>query len=198
MKKVISILVIALMVTSIFTAVLVSADPPVENGAEVNGEVITNGEVVNDGFEVEGGDGEAGIVGISAELDGYGEDGELEPPTCMDAMGQMLPMLLIMAAAFYFLMIRPNKKRQKEQQNLLAAIKVSDEVVSIGGIHGKVIRVKDDTFLLETGVGTQKSFVHIERSAISRITKEGAGKNVDTTPTFDEEGPEYQDSGDNA
>ena len=171
MKKVISVLICVLMVTSMFSAIIISAEP-YENGV---------GEIVADDFVV---DGDAGIVGISADLDGEGLEDEEAPP---NPFMSMLPMILIMIAAFYFLMIRPNRKRDKQQKELLAAIKVSDEVVSIGGINGKVVRIKDDTFLLETGIGTQKSFVQIERHAISRITKEGTGKNIEPTPIFDDE-----------
>ena len=199
MKKVISVLVIMLMVTSIFMMTFVSADP-IENGAED----VVAGDVVNEGFEVESGDGEVGIVGISADLEGAelddvngenSDDEDERPAGCLGlgGMEDMVIMILVFGGGMWFIMIRPQKKRQKEQQNLLAGIKVSDEVVSIGGIHGKVVRIKDDTFLLETGIGTQKSFVHIERAAISRIEKEGSGKHADATPTFDEDGPEYVD-----
>ncbi|MCQ2400087.1 MAG: preprotein translocase subunit YajC, partial [Clostridia bacterium] len=46
------------------------------------------------------------------------------------------------------------------------SLKIGDEVVTVGGIHGKIARIKDDVFVIESGVGTMKSFVMIDRSAV--------------------------------
>ena len=121
-------------------------------------------------------------------------------PAAGEEMGNpllsMLPFLVIMVVFVYFFMIRPQKKREKAHKELLSAIKVTDEVASIGGIHGKVIRIKDDTYLLETGIGTQKSYVLLDRAAIARVVKEGAGKGAATVD--DDFEPEYIDAGDDA
>ncbi len=63
----------------------------------------------------------------------------------------MLPMLLIMVAVFYFMLIRPENKRKKEAEQMRSAIKTGDKVTTIGGIVGKVVDVKSDNFVLETG-----------------------------------------------
>lgn len=63
----------------------------------------------------------------------------------------MLPMLLIMIAVFYFMIIRPENKRKKEAEELRSGIKTGDKITTIGGITGKVVDVKDDRFVLETG-----------------------------------------------
>lgn len=65
-------------------------------------------------------------------------------------MGTMLITLLVMIAVFYFLMIRPEKKRKKEAEDMRSAMKVGDKVITIGGICGVVVDVKDDKFVLET------------------------------------------------
>ena len=62
-----------------------------------------------------------------------------------------LPMLLIMVGVFYFMIIRPENKRKKENEQLRGSIKNGDKVVTIGGITGKVVDVKEDRFVLETG-----------------------------------------------
>ncbi len=95
-------------------------------------------------------------------------------------------MMVIMLAVFYFILIRPQKKKEKKLREMLAGLRVGDEVASIGGIHGKITRIKDDIFVLETGVGTTKSFISIDRSAISRLIKEGAGKESDVAPLPEE------------
>ena len=63
----------------------------------------------------------------------------------------MLPMLLVMVAVFYFMIIRPENKRKKEAEQLRSNIKNGDKITTIGGIVGKVVDVKEDKFVIETG-----------------------------------------------
>ena len=77
-----------------------------------------------------------------------------ETATGADATGglmSMLPMLLIMIAVFYFMIIRPENKRKKEAEQLRSNIKNGDKITTIGGIVGKVVDVKEDKFVIETG-----------------------------------------------
>ena len=62
--------------------------------------------------------------------------------------------ILIMVAMFalmYFTSIRPQKKRQQQEQEMRNAVEVGDEITTIGGICGRVVTVKDETLVLETG-----------------------------------------------
>ena len=59
-------------------------------------------------------------------------------------------MIVAMIAVFYFLMIRPENKRKKEAEQMRSAVKTGDEIVTIGGIIGTVVSVKDDKFVMET------------------------------------------------
>ena len=63
----------------------------------------------------------------------------------------MLVMIVGMIAVFYFMLIRPENKRKKEAEQMRSSVKVGDEIITIGGITGKVVSVKDDCFVLETG-----------------------------------------------
>ena len=76
-----------------------------------------------------------------------------ETPTADPTAGLMgmLPMLLIMVAVFYFMIIRPENKRKKEAEQLRSNIKNGDKITTIGGIVGKVVDVKEDKFVIETG-----------------------------------------------
>jgi preprotein translocase subunit YajC len=56
---------------------------------------------------------------------------------------------------FYFFMIRPQQKKQKEQKKWISEISKGDEVVTIGGIHGKVLSVDDETVLIEIDRGVK-------------------------------------------
>ena len=60
-------------------------------------------------------------------------------------------MLVIMVAIFYFMLIRPENKRKKEAEQMRSSLKVGDEITTIGGIQGKVVSVKDEKFVIETG-----------------------------------------------
>lgn len=91
-------------------------------------------------------------------------------------------MMALFLVVFYFILIRPQKKKEKALKDMISSLKVGDEVASIGGIHGKINRVKDNLFILETGVGTTKSYVTIEKSAIARLISEGTSKESDVAP----------------
>ena len=65
-------------------------------------------------------------------------------------MGNPIILLLLMIAVFYFLMIRPENKRKKEAENMRSSVKVGDKIITIGGIIGVVVNVKEDSFVIET------------------------------------------------
>ena len=58
--------------------------------------------------------------------------------------------LILMIVVFYFLLIRPQKKRDKEVQKMRENIEIADESVTIGGIIGRIVSIKDDTIVIET------------------------------------------------
>ncbi len=80
---------------------------------------------------------------------------------------QLIPLILIFII-FYFLLIRPQQKRQKEHNALLAAIKRGDEIMSGGGIIGKVTKVENDKLSVEISKGV---IVTIIRSQVADVVK---------------------------
>jgi preprotein translocase subunit YajC len=80
-------------------------------------------------------------------------------------MQMIFPFVLIIAI-FYFLIIRPQNKKQKETQKMLAALKKGDKVVTIGGIHGTIQSVKEQSVVVKVDDNTKIEF---NRSAISNI-----------------------------
>lgn len=64
---------------------------------------------------------------------------------------------------FYFFMIRPQQKKQKQQKQFISEIQKGDRVVTIGGVHGKILSMDDDTVTLEIDKGTMK----VNKSALS-------------------------------
>ena len=66
---------------------------------------------------------------------------------------------------FYFFMIRPQQKKQKEQKKFIEEIKRGDHVVTLGGLHGKVLSTDEDTVTLEVDKGVKLKF---QKASISR------------------------------
>ena len=79
----------------------------------------------------------------------------------------MILYLVLMVAIFYFLLIRPQKKRQKAQANMLDSLMVGDEVITAGGIMGKIASIKEDSVVIETGADRTK--IKFEKNSISRV-----------------------------
>ncbi|MEX0966656.1 MAG: preprotein translocase subunit YajC [Bacteroidia bacterium] len=81
-----------------------------------------------------------------------------------------LPFILIIVV-IYFFMVRPQQKKAKEQKSFRANLKKGDRVVTIGGIHGKIVDVKEGTFLVDAGNNIRFT---IEQSAVSMEATKGA------------------------
>lgn len=81
-----------------------------------------------------------------------------------------LPLLLIIFV-FYFFMIRPQMKKTKEAKKFRENLKEGDRVVTIGGVHGKIVKVQDTTLLLEIAENTR---IKIEKSAVAMAGQEPA------------------------
>ena len=97
-------------------------------------------------------------------------------PAGGDAGGLMsfIPLIL-MFVVLYFIMIRPQMKRQKETKAMLEALAVGDEVVTIGGIMGKVTALKDAVVTVEISAGTE---VQMQKAAITAVLPKGTLKSA--------------------
>ena len=80
-------------------------------------------------------------------------------------MGSTVFMLVMMLAIMYFVMIRPENKRKKEAEEMRAAVKKGDKVVTIGGIVGVVVDVKENKFVMDTGADQVR--IEFEKWALS-------------------------------
>ena len=89
-------------------------------------------------------------------------------------MGGTILMMVVMLGVFYFMLIRPENKRKKEAEQMRDGLKVGDEVTTIGGITGKVVHIKDEKFVLETGADQ----VRIEFAKWALSTNETAEANA--------------------
>ena len=82
-------------------------------------------------------------------------------------MGSMLPMMLLMLVIFYFVLIRPQRKQQKELEKKRDSIQIGDDVVTIGGIHGRVTNKSDRTVTVKVSDNNTK--LKFEKSAINQV-----------------------------
>ena len=83
--------------------------------------------------------------------------------------------LLIMFVVMYFLMIRPQQKRQKELKAMMDALAKGDEVVTAGGILGRVVQVKDAYVTLEVATGTE---MVVQKNAVTTLLPKGTLKSL--------------------
>ena len=101
---------------------------------------------------------EEGAADAAGELSGA--------ESLMSLIFSFAPMLLIVVV-FYFLMIRPQRKKDKKVKEMLGSLKMGDRVTTIGGIHGTVMGIKDETITL--GVGAEKVKLVFARWAIRSV-----------------------------
>lgn len=88
----------------------------------------------------------------------------------MTLLGGLVPMILLVVV-FYFILIRPQRKKDKENKAMLEALKVGDKITTIGGIVGAITKIKDDKIVIETGFGTEKQSMMMERWAVRDVEK---------------------------
>lgn len=91
----------------------------------------------------------------------------------MKLIMQIGPLVLLIAL-MYFMLIRPQKKKEKEVNAMRAALQVGDSIVTIGGICGKVVKIKDDTIVIQ--VGADKVKFEMMKWAISQVVSSKATK----------------------
>ena len=84
-----------------------------------------------------------------------------------DPLMTMVVYLVIFVAIFYFLMYRPQKKREKQMRMMLNDMRPGDEIITIGGVMGNIVSIKDDSVTIETGANKTK--IKFEKSAIKTV-----------------------------
>lgn len=94
-------------------------------------------------------------------------------PTGIQGMMSFLPMLVILILFMYFMVIRPQTKRAKEHRNLLSNLKKGDEVVTAGGILGKIDEINDDFITLTIA---EKVNIKVQKGSVSGFMPKGTLK----------------------
>ncbi len=99
---------------------------------------------------------------------------------------RILPLLLLIAV-MYFLLIRPQRKKEKELTNMRSSLKAGDTIITIGGIHGKVVKVKEDSLVIQ--VGADKLKMEITKWAVSQIVTGKVSKSSGATSSSNSSKP---------
>jgi preprotein translocase subunit YajC len=75
----------------------------------------------------------------------------------------------LIIVAFYYFLIRPQRKREKETQQMRKSLNEGDEIITIGGIYGKVVNIKEDLITVE--VNADKAKIKIARWAVGKVVE---------------------------
>ena len=92
---------------------------------------------------------------------------------------QMLPsilMLVVFMGLMYFLLIRPQRKKEKEISEMRASLGVGDEIVTIGGIVGKVVKIGEEELVIQ--VGSDKTKILVKKWAVSALERKSGAKKI--------------------
>lgn len=103
----------------------------------------------------------------------------------MSPMAMQLIMIVGLFAIMYFLLIRPQKKREKSVATMRNNIKVGDDIVTIGGIYGKVVKVKEDRLTIQ--VGADKTKFDVAKWSISKVENAAPDSKKKTVDDVEEE-----------
>lgn len=91
--------------------------------------------------------------------------------------GLIIPLGFL--AIFYFLIIKPQKTKEKKIKTMRNNLKVGDEIITIGGIYGKVMKIKEDVLTIE--VGMDKTKLTITKWAVGNLVSESADSTSEST-----------------
>jgi preprotein translocase subunit YajC len=100
--------------------------------------------------------------------------GETAATTAGGSLMALLPLVLF-AVVFYFLLIRPQAKRQKEHQKMVESLAKGDEIITVGGIAGRIAEIGENFALVEIADGVQ---VKVRRSTIESVLPKGTLKEL--------------------
>jgi len=91
----------------------------------------------------------------------------------MKQSGGLLIYLLLFFGILYFMMIRPQQKQQKKRQEMMSALQINQHIITVGGIHGKVKKIKDKTVTIKVADHVE---IEVQKSAIGSVIAEAETK----------------------
>ena len=106
-------------------------------------------------------------------LDGTATATDAQAGGFMATLISFLPFLLLIPV-FYFFMYRPQKKQERETAEMRNSLLIADEITTIGGIMGRIVKVKDDYIVIETGADRTK--IKFKKTAIATVDKKAGSE----------------------
>jgi len=95
------------------------------------------------------------------------------------SMIQLVITTVVIVVAFYFILIRPQSQKQKEEENMRKNLEIGDEIVTIGGIVGRVVSINDDTDSMVIETGADRTKIRLKKWALSSVNNEKNNKPAD-------------------
>ena len=103
----------------------------------------------------------------------------------MEAFISTFLPFVVLLVAMWLLLIRPQKKKEKEINNMRNSLKVGDEIITIGGICGKIVKVKDESIVIQ--VGAERVKFEMMKWSVSKVVKSEANTGKKGRPAVAEE-----------
>ena len=95
----------------------------------------------------------------------------------MGQNSQSIIIMVVLLAVMYFMLIRPQNKKDKQDREMRSNLQVGDEIMTVGGIYGKVVRIREDRLTIASGA--EKTKLEITKTAVASKVEEKAGKVVE-------------------
>ena len=95
----------------------------------------------------------------------------------MGQNSQSIIIMVVLLAVMYFMLIRPQNKKDKQDREMRSNLQVGDEIMTVGGIYGKVVRIREDRITIASGA--EKTKLEITKTAVANKVDEKAGKVVE-------------------
>ena len=89
---------------------------------------------------------------------------------------QSIIIMVVLLVVMYFMLIRPQNKKDKQDREMRSNLQVGDEIMTVGGIYGKVVRIREDRLTIASGA--EKTKLEITKTAVANKVEEKAGKTV--------------------
>lgn len=115
------------------------------------------------------------LLGIG---DAFAEAATTAAPAAQNTEGSilsLLPTLILFIVVFYFLLIRPQTKRAKEHRKLIENLSADDEIVTTGGIAGKIIEIQDNFIVVQVAKEVNMNF---QKNSVAMVLPKGTLKNT--------------------
>ncbi len=109
-----------------------------------------------------------GCPGLPEAANKGGQGGTPPAGVCGQGGFSSLIFIILIFAIFYFLFIRPSQQKQKEHHKMIDSLTKGDRVVTQGGIHGRIARIKNDTIKIKID---DKTEIEVEKNMVGRALK---------------------------